>query len=125
MRDSAGPVQVTRYNTFRAATLNGVAQPGAGTGDVLATMEKLANQVLPRSMTYEWTELSTCRSRKARSSRSGPATESFSAFVLGVVLVFLVLAGLYESWSLPLAVILVVPMCLLSALVGSHWPGWR
>jgi multidrug efflux pump len=82
-------------------------------------MESLADKELPRSMTYEWTELSYLQKRSStveqfRDLRQNP----FSAFVLGAVLVFFVLAGLYESWSLPMAVILVVPMCVLCAITG-------
>src|SRR5205823_6061161 len=119
VRDSAGPVQITRYNMFPAAPINGASLPGVSTGDVLSTMERLAEKELPRNMAYEWTELSYLQKQSSkveefRDLRSNP----FSAFALGVVLVFFVLSGLYESWSLPLAVILVVPMCLLSALAG-------
>ncbi|MCI0742865.1 MAG: efflux RND transporter permease subunit, partial [Gemmataceae bacterium] len=97
--------------------------PGISTGDVLATMEKLARD-LPRNMAYEWSELSFLQKQSGkvesfRDLRQNP----FSAFALGVVLVFFVLAGLYESWSLPLSVILVVPMCLLSALAGIALAG--
>ncbi len=118
LRDSLGPVQITRYNMFPAAAITGASLPGVSTGDVLASMEKLA-QGLPRNMTTEWTELSylqklASKVEQFRDLRQNP----FSAFVLGAVLVFFVLSGLYESWSLPLAVVLVVPMCLLSALAG-------
>ena len=124
VRGSAGPAQVTRYNMFPAATITGSWQPGVSTGDVLATMEKLADQALPRSMTAEWTELSYLQKQSGRvESLRDLQQNPFSAFALGVVLVFLVLAGLYESWSLPLAVILVVPMCLLSALAGIALAG--
>jgi multidrug efflux pump len=119
IRDSAGPSQITRYNMFPAASINGASLPGMSTGDVLSTMEKLADKELPRTMSYEWTELSYLQKQASkieqfRDLRLNP----FSAFVLGAVLVFFVLSGLYESWSLPLAVVLVVPMCLLSALTG-------
>jgi multidrug efflux pump len=118
VRDSAGPVQVTRYNMFPAAAISGASLPGVSTGDVLATMEKLA-QELPRNMTYEWTELSFLQKESSKVEEFRDLQQNpFSAFALGVVLVFFVLAGLYESWSLPLAVILVVPMCLSSALAG-------
>jgi multidrug efflux pump len=118
IHDTAGPVQVTRYNMFPAAAISGASLPDVSTGDVLASMEKLARN-LPRSMNSEWTELSYLQKQSSqveqfRDLRQNP----FSAFVLGAVLVFFVLAGLYESWSLPLAVILVVPMCVLSALTG-------
>ena len=81
-------------------------------------MEKLA-QNLPRNMTAEWTELSYLQKQSSRLEQFRDLQQNpFSAFALGVVLVFFVLAGLYESWSLPLAVILVVPLCLLNALAG-------
>ncbi len=119
VRDTGGPLVVTRYNMFPAATINGASRPEVSTGDVLSTMERLANQELPRSMTYEWTELSYLQKQSSRLESFRDLQQNpFSAFVLGVVLVFFVLAGLYESWSLPLAVILVVPMCLSSALAG-------
>src|SRR5438876_10276892 len=119
VRESAGPVQITRYNMFPAAPIAGASLPDVSTGDVLATMERLADQELPKNMTYEWTELSYLQKQSSkveefRDLRQNP----LSAFVLGAVLVFFVLAGLYEGWSLPLAVILVVPMCLLCAITG-------
>jgi multidrug efflux pump len=124
IRDSSGPVQITRYNEHPAAPITGASLPGVSTGDVLSTMESLADKELPRSMTYEWTELSYLQKQASRTGefrdlRNNP----FSAFVLGAVLVFFVLSGLYESWSLPLAVVLVVPMCLLSALAGIALAG--
>ncbi len=124
VRDASGPLVVTRYNMFPAATINGSSLPGVSTGDVLAVMETLANQELPRSMTYEWTELSYLQKQSSRIESFRDLQQNpFSAFVLGVVLVFYVLSGLYESWSLPLAVILVVPMCLSSALAGVALAG--
>lgn len=118
VRDSAGPVQITRYNMFPAASINGLPLPGTSMGEALASMERLS-QDLPRNMTTEWTEVSYLQKQASkleqfRDLRNNP----FSAFAVGVMLVFFVLAGLYESWSLPWSVILVVPMCLLSALVG-------
>jgi multidrug efflux pump len=124
VRDAAGPVTITRYNMFPAATITGSWQPGVSTGDVLATMEGLSDKELPRSMAAEWTELSYLQKQSSkveefRDLRQNPT----SAFVLGSVLVFFVLAGLYEGWSLPLAVILVVPMCVLSAITGVAFRG--
>ncbi len=119
VRESAGPVTITRYNMFPAATITGSWQPGVSTGDVLSAMERLSEKELPRSMTYEWTELSYLQKQASKIEQFRDLRQNpFSAFVLGAVLVFFVLAGLYESWSTPLAVILVVPMCLLSALAG-------
>ncbi len=118
IRDSAGPFQIVRYNMFPATAVNGAGLPGFSTGDVLSSMEKLA-QKLPRNMTAEWTELSYLQKQSSRLEQFHDLQQNpFSAFALGVVLVFFVLAGLYESWSMPLAVILVVPLCLLSALAG-------
>jgi multidrug efflux pump len=119
VRETTGPVTITRYNMFPAATITGSWKPDVSTGDVLRTMENLAAQELPRSMTTEWTELSylqklASKSEQLRDLRQNP----LSAFVLGSVLIFFVLAGLYEGWSLPLAVILVVPMCVLCAITG-------
>jgi multidrug efflux pump len=123
VRESTAPVQVTRYNMFPAASINGASLPGVSTGDVQATMERLA-QDLPRNMTSEWTELSYLQKQSSKIDQFRDLRQNpFSAFVLGAVLVFFVLAGLYENWSLPLAVILVVPMCLLSALAGIALAG--
>ena len=123
VQDSTGPVQVVRYNMFPAAPINGAARPGMSTGEVLAAMEELARK-LPRNMTTEWTELSYLQKQSARIEQFRDLQQNpFSAFGLGVVLVFFVLAGLYESWSLPMAVILVVPMCLFSALAGVAMAG--
>ncbi len=123
IRDSTGPVTITRYNMFPAATINGASRPEVSTGDVLAIMEKLA-EGLPRNMTTEWTELSYLQKLAGKVESFRDLQQNpFSAFVLGTLLVFFVLAGLYESWSLPLAVILVVPMCLLSALAGVALAG--
>ena len=119
VRDSAGPVQITRYNMFPAAAITGASLPGVSDGDVMATMERLADKELPRNMKYEWTELSFLQKQSSTVEQFRDLQQNpFSAFVLGAVLVFFVLGGLYESWSLPLAVVLVVPMCLLSALAG-------
>ncbi|MFL5242184.1 MAG: efflux RND transporter permease subunit [Gemmataceae bacterium] len=124
IRDSVGPLTITRYNMFPAATLTGASQPGVSTGDVLKSMEALSDKELPRSMTYEWTELSYLQKQAGKVEQFRDLRQNpFSAFVLGALLVFFVLAGLYESWSLPLAVILVVPMCLLSALAGVALAG--
>jgi multidrug efflux pump len=122
IRDSAGPAQITRYNMFPAAAITGASLPGVSTGDVLNSMEKLAERELSRNMAFEWTELSYLQKQASQIEYFRDLQQNpFSAFVLGAALVFFVLSGLYESWSLPLAVILVVPMCLFSALVGIAW----
>jgi multidrug efflux pump subunit AcrB len=110
VRDSSGPVMVTRYNLYPAAAVSGNSLPGVSSGTVIRTMDHLADQVLPESMKAEWTELTLLQILAGNTA--------IYAFVGAIVLVFLVLAFLYESWSQPLAVILVVPMCLLCALAG-------
>jgi multidrug efflux pump subunit AcrB len=110
IRDSSGPVMVSRYNMHPAAALNGASLPSLSSGQVIQTMELLADENLAGSMGYEWTELTYLE-------KLAGSTAVF-AFIGAVVLVFLVLAAQYESWSLPLAVILVVPMCVLSGLAG-------
>jgi multidrug efflux pump len=118
VRDSTGPVQVTRYNMFPAAAVTGTPLPGTSMGDALAAMERLSRD-LPRNMATEWTEVSYLQKEASKLEQFRDLLKNpFSAFALGVVLVYFVLAGLYEGWSLPWAVILVVPMCLLSALAG-------
>src|SRR6266404_3218253 len=83
IRDSAGPVQVTRYNMFPAAPINGASLPGVSTGDVLATMEKLS-QELPRNMTSEWTELSYLQKQSSKVEQFRDLQQNpFSAFALG------------------------------------------
>jgi multidrug efflux pump subunit AcrB len=123
VQDSAGPIQITRYNMFPAAAINGASLPGVSTGDAIGSLERLA-QKLPRNMTTEWTELSYLQKQEGKFEQLRDLRQNaYSAFVLGVILVFFVLAGLYESWSLPLSVILVVPMTLLSGLAGIWMAG--
>jgi multidrug efflux pump len=110
LREITGPVSVTRYNLYVAAPITGVVRPGVSSGDAIATVDRLAEQSLPRSMGTEWTELMFLQIRAGNTA--------FYVFLLAVLLAFLVLAALYESWSLPLAVILVVPMCLLCSIGG-------
>jgi multidrug efflux pump len=110
VKDSSGPFFVNRYNTYPAAAINGVLLPGASTGQAIAAMGDLARRQLPTSMASEWTELSYLQVTAGN-------TTAF-VFVGAVLLVFLVLAGQYESWTLPLAVILVVPMCILCSVAG-------
>ena len=124
IRDVRGPLTVTRYNMLPAATIAGSAKPEVSSGSVIDMMEGLAKNDLPQSMTYEWTDLAYLQKKSSKLESIRDLQQNpFSAFGLGVLLVFFVLAGLYESWSLPLAVILVVPMCLLSALAGVWLAG--
>ena len=110
IREVTGPQVLTRYNMYPAASINGNAASGVSTGDAIAIMQQLAEQERPASMSYEWTEITYL---EKLSGNTG-----IIVFGLSVVFVFMVLAALYESWALPLAVILVVPMCVLSSLGG-------
>jgi len=110
VRDISGPYRVPRYNLYPAAELDGAAAPGYSQGQAIAIMEKLAAEVLPEGFSYEWTTLAL------QQQRAG-STAVF-AFLLAVVFVFLVLAAQYESLTLPLAIILIVPMCLVAAISG-------
>jgi multidrug efflux pump len=110
VRSISGPYRVPRYNLYRAAELDGIAAPGYSQGQAIETMEKLAAEMLPEGFSYEWTTLAF------QQIRAG-STSGF-AFALAVVFVFLVLAAQYESLTLPLAVILIVPMCLVASITG-------
>ena len=110
INDLSGPYRVPRYNLYPAAELDGSPAIGYSQGQAMAIMEGLAAKVLPQGFAYEWTAL-------AYQQKQAGSTAIF-AFALGVVFVFLVLAAQYESLTLPLAVILIVPMCLVAALIG-------
>jgi multidrug efflux pump subunit AcrB len=110
VRGVNGPVMIVRYNMYPAAAVNGNAAPGVSSGQALKETEQVAGKELGPAMRYEWTELALLQLQTGNTA--------MLVFVLGVVLVFLVLAAQYESWSLPLAVILVVPMCLLFSIAG-------
>jgi multidrug efflux pump subunit AcrB len=105
-----GPVMVTRYNLYPAAPISGNSRPGVSSGEAIADVGRLAEQTLPRSMSTEWTELMFMQIRAGNTA--------MDVFGLAVVFVFLAMAALYESWLLPLAVILVVPLCLLCSVGG-------
>ena len=107
-----GADKVTRYNMFPAADISGQPAPGASTGDALNAIERLAKEILPTSFTTEWTEIAY------QQKIAGNA--GVYIFPLCVLFVFLLLAAQYESWSLPLAIILIVPMCIFSA-IGGVW----
>jgi multidrug efflux pump len=110
VEEVSGPVLITRYNLYPTAAINFDVAPGVSSGQGLAAFEQLAAQQLSPSLQVEWTELALLQQLAGNTA--------FIAFLLAVVLVFLVLAAQYESWSLPLAVILVVPLCLLSSIAG-------
>jgi hydrophobe/amphiphile efflux-1 (HAE1) family protein len=110
MHTISGPYRVPRYNLYPAAELDGAAAPGYSQGQAIDLMEKVAAEALPEGFSYEWTTLAF------QQLRAG-STSAF-AFALAVVFVFLVLAAQYESLTLPLAVILIVPMCLVASITG-------
>ena len=113
--DRGGPIVVTRYNLYTSASITGNMLPGFSSGDAIASINEVAGESLPLSMTGEWTELMFVQIRAAERN---PALYVFG---LAVVSVFLALAALYESWALPLAVILVVPMCLFCSVSGVRY----
>ncbi|MGH8157398.1 MAG: efflux RND transporter permease subunit [Rhodanobacter sp.] len=115
VQQGAGPDRVQHYNGFSTAEINGGPAPGFSSGQAQAAMEKLAKDNLPNGFSYEWTELTY--------QQILAGNTAILVFPLCVLLVFLVLSSLYESWSLPLAVILIVPMVLLSAIAGVWLSG--
>jgi multidrug efflux pump len=115
VKDTYGPDRVQRYNGYVAAEMNGGPAPGVSSGQAQAAMEEIAREVLPKGITYEWTDL-TYQDILAGNTM-------IYVFPLCVLLVFLVLAAQYESWTLPLAVILIVPMSILCALIGVKLTG--
>src|SRR5690606_7113348 len=116
VRQSFGPAPVLRYNGYPAADIAGESDPRVlSSTQAMQVLEDVAAQVLPNGMAISWTDLSY------QQANQGDA--ALVVFPLAVLLVFLVLAALYESWTLPLAVILIVPMCMLSALIGVWFGG--
>jgi multidrug efflux pump len=115
VKEVNGPLVLTRYNMHTAAPVNGSAAPGVSSGEAIALMEQLAQKELLPSMATEWTELAYLELQAGNTA--------MIVFGFAVAMVFLVLAAQYESWALPLAVILVVPMCLLSAVAGVNLAG--
>ena len=110
VNDISGPYRLPRYNLYPAAELDGAPAPGYSQGHAIVAMQKLAAETLPPGFSYEWTTLAFQQIRAGNTA--------IFAFVLGVAFVFLVLAAQYESLTLPLAVILIVPMCLVAAIIG-------
>jgi multidrug efflux pump len=110
LREITGPVMVQRYNLYVAAPVTGNVRPDVSSGTAIADIDRVAKESLPRSMATEWTELMFLQIRAGNTA--------MYVFGLAVVFVFLALAALYESWSMPMAVILVVPLCLLCSVGG-------
>jgi multidrug efflux pump len=117
VRGVGGPINIGRYNMYPAAAILGATKPGVSTGQGIAEMERLCDEVLAPGMAYEWTEINYMQILASKNIGNN------LIFPLAVVFVFLVLAAQYESWSLPLAVILVVPMCILGSLTGVALSG--
>ncbi|MDB5313890.1 MAG: bepE 1 [Gemmataceae bacterium] len=124
VRETSSPLVITRYNMYPAAPVNGNVAAGVSTGDARAALEGLADRELPATMGAEWTELSFIEQLAGRSELRIPGIYTFRGdttvlvFGLSVTFVFLVLAALYESWAFPLAVILVVPVCVVCSLAA-------
>jgi len=115
LSDTTGPYRVTRYNLAPAVAIDGDTAPGFSSGQSLTTMEKVAAEALPRGYEYEWTGIAF--------QQSEAGNTAVLVFALAVLLVFLVLAAQYESLVMPLAIILIVPMCILAAMIGVNLRG--
>jgi hydrophobe/amphiphile efflux-1 (HAE1) family protein len=115
LKPATAPHRVVRYNLYPAADIQGDTAAGFSSGEAMAAMERHAREVLPSGMHFEWTDMAY---QQQLAGNAGGL-----AFVLGVVFVFVFLAALYESLTLPLAVILIVPMCLLAAILGVNARG--
>jgi multidrug efflux pump subunit AcrB len=115
IRFEAGPDRVSHYNVYLAADINGQGAPGVSSTQATNAMERVLKDTLPNGFGYEWTDL-TFQQKSAGNT-------ALLVFPICVMLVFLILSAQYESWALPLAVILIVPMCLLSAMVGVWLKG--
>jgi hydrophobe/amphiphile efflux-1 (HAE1) family protein len=111
-----GPDRVLHYNVYLAADVNGQAAPGYSSGQATAAMERVLATALPTGYGYEWTELAF--------QQKSASSASLLVFPLCVLLVFLILSAQYESWALPLAIVLIVPMCLLFSLLGVWLSRW-
>ncbi len=112
VNEIGGPINIGRYNMYHAAAILGATKPGVSSGEGIEEMERLCHEVLPPGMAFEWTEINYMQIRASKNIWNN------LIFPLAVAFVFLVLAAQYESWALPLAVILVVPMCILGSLTG-------
>jgi hydrophobe/amphiphile efflux-1 (HAE1) family protein len=115
LSDTTGPYRVTRYNLAPAVAVDGDTAPGWSSGQSLVTMEKVANEVLAKGYDFEWTGIAF--------QQKFAGNTAVLVFALAVLLVFLVLAAQYESLVLPLAIILIVPMCILAAMIGVNLRG--
>ena len=110
LRDTTIPYRVPRYNLYPAAEVQGVAAPGIASGTALRRMEELAHQVLPKGISFEWTDLAYQQQQRG--------TPTLLVFGTAALFVFLVLVAQYENWKLPLSIVLILPMCLLASVTG-------
>src|SRR5665213_4287634 len=110
-----GPYRVLRYQLYPSAEVQANTPPGHSTGQTMSAMERIAQKILPAGFKYEWTELAF--------QQQAAGNTAALVFILAVTLIFLLLAALYESVTMPLAVILIVPMCLLAAITGVNIMG--
>ncbi|TIY09595.1 MAG: hydrophobe/amphiphile efflux-1 family RND transporter, partial [Mesorhizobium sp.] len=115
IRDVTGPSLVQRYNMYVSVPLQGNAAPGVSTGDALNAMAKVADETLPQGTSFEWTELALQESQTGNTA--------ILIFGLSVLFVFLALAAQYESWIMPFAIVLIVPLGILAALIGVAFRG--
>jgi hydrophobe/amphiphile efflux-1 (HAE1) family protein len=115
IEDRTIPYRVPRYNLYPAAEVQGAAAPGVASGTALLRMEQLAREILPRGMDFEWTELAF--------QQQQAGTPTALVFAAAALFCFLVLVAQYESWRLPLAIILIVPMCILASATGLSLRG--
>ncbi len=116
LEDKTGPIRIARYNNFTGIDISGSTAPGYATSQALASVESLAEKILPDGVKIEWTEL-------ALQEKLTDPNSSLIVFGLAVLFMFLLLAALYESWVLPFSIILIVPMCLLAAVSGISMRG--
>ncbi len=114
-RQATGPDRVVRHNLYTSADLIGAAAPGVSTGQAISKMEQLAAKILPPGISYEWTEIAY--------EETNNSSSALMVFLIAVLFVFLLLTAQYESWGLPLAVILTVPLCLAGAIWGVYFRG--
>jgi HAE1 family hydrophobic/amphiphilic exporter-1 len=114
-RNTSGPFRVPRYNLYPAAEVQLSLNRGFSTGQAIRAVEKIAAEKLPPGIDFEWTEIAL--------QQKLAGNTAIVAFAMAVIFVFLVLAALYESWLLPLAVVLIVPMCILAAMLGVNARG--
>jgi len=115
VKEITGPQNITHYNLYRSIQINGMAAPGHSSGEAMQAMEELQKQIMPKEYGYEWSGMSL------QEKKSGSAIVMTFAFV--ILVVFMVLAAQYESWILPLMIILPVPLVMLGALAGLNYVG--